>query len=290
MTMKTLKIKDVIDTIVKNCFSEEDKQILEFTQNQTQITVKHQFLIHHKHACYEGELQDLELAIMYKIHQNQDLLLRIKDYTQNITKLLDLDEYNKVSFSYKDQLGTETSIGASGNKSETINQQTDNYSGLEKNKNVNLSEDTQALSQTNKVEGVDRVLPKYSITETEPTNTITHSLINQQQPIQVTKPNITESNPDNLDLLGFQNVQKEHSAFESANTNTSITSRGSDSKNNSTFRNSNVNTKGTKTDEVTRTVDFLTNEARLKLWKTELPKLRTKFWNSFSGLFIYDVF
>lgn len=291
--MRVIRVKNYIDEIYETCFSQENKDTLEFTQNNVKVTIKDQLSYYYSTACYPGTKDDLIKAIMIKINQQEDLLLRIKDYNENINRIVRIEEYNDVSISYTDTLESETNIGVSALNSNSHSTQADKFSGIDQTKNTNIIDDISANSQTNRVESVSAIFSNPTLGDSDP---------KQLEIYNATKSNITTENvaykeselKDHNQKLpedyGFQVVNKSQNIGQSVNNNTSKTASASNSFREMDNKASNANIKGSKQDKLRRNIDYNTNKNRLKLWRTQLPKLRAKFWNSFSNLFCYEEF
>lgn len=291
--MEWTRVKDHAEEIVNKCFTEENKQLLEFSINENVVSVLDQLLYHYQFACYRGSKDSLIKAIMYKIHQNVDILLRLKDLQTNYGKITELGEYSKVTMGYKEQLGTETTIGATGSESNTKNKQADNFSGTDTNRDISINDEQAANSQTNVVRDINIIMPTPTIKEID----------KKRKSFQLEESNISEVEKDSkgyiLDKpelkdgdnpLGFQNLTKNTTTSDTASTLNTETSRGSESKGDTKNRGASAKVKGAKSDEINRTAVFRTNDARLAIWKMEIPKLQTRFWNIFFNLFVYDEF
>lgn len=290
--MEWIRVRDHVDEIVQNCFTEEHKNILEFAVGTKIMSLKEQFLYHYWHACYKGSKEGLIRAIIYRLHVNLDLLLRIQDLRENVRKVTELGEYSKVTLGYKESLGTETTIGASAGISHSENLQTDNYQGTDSSVNLNISDDRTATSQTNSLNPLNIVIPQPSISENtsaQKTYSINDNNITESEQ---TIPKYSLNNPqiqEGDNPLGYQNVTKDLSTSEGTNTTNTKSSRGAKTQGDFNNRGASANVKGTKGDEINRTSEFITNDARIKMWKLQIPKLRTRFWNCLYTLFDYDV-
>lgn len=277
-----IRVIDHIDEIVDTCFDQELRDLLEFTVNSTKVTVKDQFLFHYESACYEGTKESMIRGIMYKIHLQEDLVLKLKDYKINLSKILNLGEYSKVRLSYKEELGTETAIGASGSNTDNKNAQTDNYSGIDHNHNINVNDNRTAASQTNKVEELKAYIPQSKIMRDEDPLGIKKFQLEDDRPIE-TPTNYTGFKLDNPqiqeegELTGYQNLSKDLTSNETRDTNTTNSSRGGESTGESKTRSASTRVTGNKNDATETTSEFITNDARIKLWTKELPRLKVKF-------------
>lgn len=289
-----IKIIDCIDEIVDKCFGDPElKGILEFSVNANNVTVKDQFLHHYEKACYLGTKDSLIRAILYRTHNQQDLLLRLSDYKKNLSKILVIGEYSKVKMSYKEELGSETSIGASGSKTISDNKQVDNYSGLDVNNSIGINDNRTGSSQTNRLETLKDVIPQPTITaDAEPIQikqfqledgTSTETTINYTQ-YKLNNPQYDESK----EKIGYQNLTKDITTNHNNDTNITTSSKDGKSFGKTNTSSGNTTVKGNKSDVHDTVTEFITNDARVKLWSRELPRLKTKFWNSFFSLFVYE--
>lgn len=289
--MGCVRVRDWSGHIVEKCFTQEVKEALEFTINETQMSVEDQLLYHYWNAYYFGTRDLMVKAIIYKIHQNMDLILRLQDLKKNILRILDLGEYSKVTLGYKETLGTESSIGVSAANSKTKNLQSDRYEGQDTTRDININDERTATSQTNVTEELKIFIPQPEITEGQTkgkTYGLTETSISENEK---ESPKFTLNNPQmNEDgaSLGFQNVSKNLSTSDSANTSNTASSRGTESRGDIDNKNARTEVKGAKSDEINRTSEFVTNDARLKVWKAEIPKLQTRFWNCLFNLFEYE--
>lgn len=286
-----IKVKDHIAEIVEKCFSEEYKEALEFTVNNETVTLAEQFKYHYGDACFYGTKEDLISAIRYRAQTRMDIILRLQDLKTNINKVTELGEYSKVNLGYKETLGTETTIGASAAKSKSTNKQTDQFKGYDLTTNVNISDDRTGTSQTNLVNKLDVIFPQPSISLSKESSSKFSLSENQIQETETQIPKVTLNNPQHKEgdnAIGYQNLTKELSTTEGANTINTSTSRGGETSGDLNSNNLNTNVKGSKSDEINRNVEFVTNDARVKLWKLQLPNLRTKFWNCLYTLFEFN--
>lgn len=266
--MRAIRVKNYIDEIYETCFSQENKDTLEFTQNNIKVTIKDQLLYYYSTACYPGTKDDLIKAMMIKINQQEDLLLRIKDYNENINRIVRIEEYNDVSISYTDTLESETNIGVSALNSNSHSTQADKFSGIDQTKNTNIIDDISASSQTNRVESVSAIFSNPTLGDSDP---------KQLEIYNATKSNITTENvaykeselKDHNQKLpedyGFQVVNKSQNIGQSVNNNTSKTASASNSFREMDNKASNANIKGSKQDKLRRNIDYNTNKNRLKL-------------------------
>lgn len=289
-----IKIIDYIDEIIDKCFGDPElKELLEFSVHTTNVTIKDQFLHHYEKACYIGSKESLIRAILYRIHNNQDLILKLRDYKINLSKILNLGEYSKVRLSYKEELGTETSIGVSGSHTENKSNQADNYSGVDNNTNLSINDNKTGVSNTNKLEDLKDVIPQPTIEVSETPITLKTFRLEDDRLVE-TPNNYTRHKVNNPqyeetdEQIGYQNLTKDLTTNQSTDTNISSSSRGSSSSGDSTSKSANTTIKGNKSDAHDRTVEFITNDARVKLWTKELPRLKIKFWNTFFSLFVYE--
>lgn len=289
-----IRIKDFINEIVNECFGDPDlKDLLEFTIHTTKMTIKDQFLHHYENACYMGSKESLIRAIMYRIHLQQDLILKLQDYKKNLSKILELGEYSKVKLSYKDELTTETTIGVTGSNTKNDSSQSDNFSGLDSNTNVGINDNQTAVSNTNELRDLKVVIPQPTITADEQPIQIKKFQLEDGDLTETTldynKPKLnSEQYSEDEGKIGYQHLTKDLSTNQNNDTNISTSSRGGKTHNKSESKSANTNVKGNKSDVTDRTTEFITNDARVKLWSKELPRLKTKFWNGFFSLFLYE--
>lgn len=266
-----IKIVDCIDEIVAKCFSDPELvELLEFTVSGTKVTIKDQFLFHYETACYLGTKESLFRGLLYKTHLQQDLILKMLDYKKNITRILDLGEYSKVKLGYKEELGTETTIGASGSKSTHDTKQVDNYSGYDNNTNLNISDSRTGASETNRVEQLNTVIPQPSLANNPHNIEIQKFDIQNREIIkepetpmssQLNNPQYEESE----DKVGYQHLSKDLTTNQSVDANITNTSRGSTSVGDGSSKTAKTNVKGNKSDTHDKTVEFRTNDARIKI-------------------------
>lgn len=289
-----IKIVDCIDEIVDRCFGDPElKGTLEFSVNTNNITVKDQFLHYYEKACYLGTKDSLIRAILYRIHNNEDLLLRLRDYKTNLSKILVLGEYSKVKMSYKEETGSETSIGASAGKTTSDNSQVDNYSGLDINNSIGINDNRTGSSQTNRLENLKDVIPQPTITADAEPIQIKKFQLENGSPTETTI-NYTHyklNNPqydETKEKIGYQNLTKDITTNHNNDTNITTSSTGGKSFGTTKSNSGNTTVKGSKSDAHDTVAEFITNDARVKLWTRELPRLKTKFWNSFFSLFVYE--
>lgn len=289
-----IRIIDCIDEVIDKCFSDPElKELLEFSVGATRVTIKDQFLHHYEKACYIGTKESLIRAILYRTHLQQDLLLKLSDYKKNLSRILELGEYSKVKLSYKEELGTETSIGAAGSNTTNKSSQADNFSGVDINQNLSINDNMTATSNTNRLEDLKTVIPQPKIEISDDPKTIKTFRLEDDRIVE-TDTNYTSfklNNPqyeETDEQIGYQNLTKDITSNTSVDTNRSNSSRGSLSSGTSESRSANTTVKGSTSDTTDRAVEFITNDARIKLWTKELPRLKTKFWNAFYNLFLYE--
>lgn len=278
-----VRIIDCVDELVEKCFGDQQLvELLEFTTNATKVTIKDQFLFHYESACYMGDKDSLIRALLYKTHLQQDLLLKIADYKRNLSRILELGEYSRVRLHYKEELGTETTIGVSGSNSTHDTKQADNYSGYDTNNNLNIADSRTGRSETNRVEELKTVIPQPSLAKNvDFVQTPKYDLQNRElnrvdeahTPTYLNNPQYEDSD----DKVGYQHLTKDLTTNQSVDSNVTNTSRGSSSASDGSTRAGHTNVKGNKSDVHDRTVDFITNDARVRLWSRELPRLKTKF-------------
>lgn len=285
--MGIIRVKDHIDTIMQQCFNDSIKNLLEFDVSSFQISLKDQFLHYYETAKFAGTLETLIRSIKYRIHKNEELLVRLKDLQTNLKKITDLGEYSKVKLRYLESLGTESSIGASISNSQTKNKQTDKYSGIEQNDNLNIIDDQTAESDTNETDNLQNYIPQPSIVDdNQSTNVNKYSIENNTINETPTGYVLKKLNkPEAKTEPSFQKITKDLSTNESNNTTITNTSRGGNYENKSDYKSTNTKIKGNKSDEDEKMVEFITNDARFRVWSKEIPKLKMKFWNSFFTLF-----
>lgn len=266
-----IRIVDCIDEIVAKCFSDPELvELLEFTVSGTKVTVKDQFLYHYETACFLGTKESLFRGLLYKTHLQQDLILKLLDYKRNLSRILELGEYSKVKLGYKEQLGTETSIGASGSTSTHDSKQVDNFSGYDSNTNVNISDTRTGSSETNRVEQLNTILPQPSLAN-NPHNIQVQKFDIQNRELTKEPETPLSSNLNNPqyeeteDKVGYQHLSKDLTTNQSVDSNISNTSRGSTSISDGSSKSARTNVKGNKLDTHDKTVEFITNDARIRL-------------------------
>lgn len=266
-----IKVVDCIDEIVARCFSDQELvDILEFTIGGTKVTVKDQFLFHYETACYLGSKDSLFRGLLYKTHLQQDIILKLQDYRRNLMKILELGEYSKVKLGYKEQLGTETTVGVSAGQSTHDTKQADNYSGHDSNTNVNISDTRTGASETNRVEELKTVIPQPTMGSV-PTNTTVRKYDLQNREVieereNSTTPQLNDPQYDESEeKIGYQHLSKDLTTNQSIDTNVTNTSRGSSSVSDGTNKTARTSVKGNKSDAHDKTVEFRTNDARVRL-------------------------
>lgn len=287
--MPVIRVKDYIDQIVEQCFNQDIKDLLEFSLFNNRVSVKDQFLHYYEQAKYQGDLTSLIRSIKIRIQRNEPLVMQLKDQNTNIQRLLELGEYSKVTTRYLETLGTESSVGASASSSNSQNKQADTYSGIEQNDNLNISDEQTAVAQTNAVELLEVQLPQPTLAAEQNSKSYLKYSIRDgnlnETPTSYSTKKLNKPQQEEKDPFGYQNFTKDLNTNESNTTTATNTSRGSDSSTTSNAKTATSNVKGARSDESERSVEFITNDARFKLWSREVPRLKTKFWNSFYTLF-----
>lgn len=269
-----IKVVDCIDEIVARCFNDQELvDILEFTVGGTKVTVKDQFLFHYETACYLGSKDSLIRGLLYKTHLQQDIILKLQDYRRNLMKILELGEYSKVKLGYKEQLGTETTVGVSAGQSTHDTKQADNYSGHDSNTNVNISDTRTGASETNRVEELKTVIPQPTINPNpamQSNTTVRKYDLQNREVIEErensTTPQLNDPQYDESEeKIGYQHLSKDLTTNQSIDTNVTNTSRGSSSVSDGTNKTARTSVKGNKSDAHDKTVEFRTNDARVRL-------------------------
>lgn len=278
-----VRIVDCIDEIIEKCFGDDDlKAKLEFTLSGTRVTVKDQFLYHYETACYVGSKESLIRAILYRIHLQEDILLKLADYKTNLTRIFNLGEYSKVRLNYKHELGTETNIGVAVGDSKTDGVQSDNHSGFDKNINLSITDNKTGRADTNKVEDLANVIPQPKIKQALNNNAlqkydvIEGQLVKTQvdfTPTELENPQYEEKD----DQIGYQHLTKDVTANTNNDNNYTESSRGSKNYSKTDHKSAKTNVKGNSTDVDDKVVEYVTNDARIKMWTKELPRLKTLF-------------
>lgn len=289
-----VRVVDCIDEIVEKCFGDQSlKEKLEFTVSSTKVTVKDQFLYHYETACYLGSKESLIRAILYRIHLQEDILLKLADYTTNLTRIFNLGEYSKVRLNYKHELGTETNIGVSVGDSKTDNVQADNHSGFDRNTNLGIANTRTGRAETNRVEKLDAVIPQAQIKEDLDNTTLQKYGVIEGR-LTMTPVNYNQSNLDDPqyaeddEKIGYQHLSKDLTTNTNRDHNYTESSRGSTAYTGNDSKNAKTNVRGNSSDVDDTVVEYVTNDARIKMWTKELPKLKTLFWNCFFDLFVYE--
>lgn len=278
-----VRVVDCIDEIVEKCFGDQElKNKLEFTVSATKVTVKDQFLYHYETACYLGSKESLIRAILYRIHLQEDVLLKLENYKANLSRIFQLGEYSRVKLNYKHELGTETNIGVSVGDSKTDNVQADNHSGFDRNTNLSITDNKTGRSETNKVEDLAAVIPQPIIKDDLANVTL--------QRYEVTEGQLTKSEVDytgaTMDLpqyeekddkVGYQHLTKDVTGNINRDLNYTESSRGSTTHNTNAHKGAKTNVKGNSSDTDDTVVEYVTNDARIKMWTKELPRLKMLF-------------
>lgn len=265
-----IRVIDCIDEIVEKCFGDREvKELLEFTINNNKVSVKDQFLFHYENACYPGDKESLIRAILYKTHLQEDILLKLADYKQNLSRILELGEYSEVKLSYKEHLGTETTIGGSITTSSNDNKQVDNYAGYDRNTNINITDNRTGASETNRVEELKTVIPQPTMAQANNVELPKYEIVNRQLNVGSNQHNTNELNTpqyeESAKKIGYQNLTKDLTTNQSLDSNITNTSRASTSVNDGKHKTGRTDVRGNKSDTHHKSVSFITNDARVRL-------------------------
>lgn len=258
-------IKDNLQ-VIENALEPWHKEVLEFTMNNIKTTVVQQFKHYYQHACFAGDLDELVTALKIKTQDCVDILYKLQDLKRNITKITQLDQYNKVTLQYRDTLGTTASVTGSASLTKSENTTTDTGVSTDRTTNSNKNLDETGSSQTNRLHPISDVLTPTTADE----NGYTEGALNK--PIQYQNFGITQSINNSINVN---------------NVNTNQTSKGNSTSGTETASH---NTTGSKTDESQQKVEYTTIDERLRMWNLEMPRLRRKFWQMYSNLFTYNYF
>lgn len=264
--------------ISHQCFTDEQREILEYQQGKLKITIADQLnrFYGHKYLVW-SESKTLNIAAQI-VHENEHLIEEIKTLKEKIKILKDPGNYKRVVTTKTSSLG----CANSQTNTDNLNKQIDISEIYSQNNSVSYqrsmtSEPTElinkldVLDDTNKLLTLKQNKSKGKFTEDEMTETsllkINREEINEQELVPAS---------DNRDYhnsafaktggLSFSNSDSmiEHRAL---NKNTSVNKGVSTATN-----------KGT-------TEENIESESVYKSLIIEIPRLRVKFWNKFWFLF-----
>lgn len=92
----SLRVINYVDKIAEECFSDEDKSVLEYREGKRNITIAHTFKKYYRKACYAYTEEDLYNDICITKRENRDILEQLKALERHLALILDPSSYDKI--------------------------------------------------------------------------------------------------------------------------------------------------------------------------------------------------
>lgn len=265
-----IRIRNIKDKIAEHCFSEEEKAVLEYPCGQQRITIADQIQYYYRTACYKYTEEELFKAICILKEENIDLYLQLESFRDYLKMALNPSNYDKMFIrTESNQHNTRSgNLNTDVSKSKTDTDTHSTTGDTSSTASLGISQD--ATSETNEV---------CKIEDAWGTKTLNKGTLETAPTVAVTDPK------QDIQYTGFA-LQRAHSEDSTS----SKTKEDSDTHELSNTDSSGLGL-GVSSSRGGRQAtgrSYVLGDQILEMWRTEIPRIRNKYWLIFKGLFTYE--
>lgn len=282
-----IKVTDLAEKIKNNCFTDEEKQILEFSINNRVIDISKQIKFYFKNCCYRHTEEELFDAIIMVKEDNKDLLKQIANYQITIKTALNPLAYQNLKTSRINRDDIRGAMSQNSSNTTTNNKSKTDTVANDFSQSGELNKGRSATSEVNQVSNLKEVWDEWAVRQ--PGRLLKQVKDAPREEIFTVEEKLLDSRNGNSGE--YKDLPYQHfEAQENLNTNQT------DSHNNTTSGSkalAKTETKGDTTHSsiVNSAKNVVTTElglgdATLQTAEIELPKYRQRFWEKFRQLFL----